>query len=179
MAFKQYTFQGVAAAGAITVTGLAVGDRVVAVLGQTRGQNYYAPVVATAFESAITVVNEIQQATTGLQDYTFIVILDSLAPTAVAAAGANQGNAAALSEGLNVVSAADGTKGVVLPAAVVGKKVQVYSSVATSGLKVYPASGDDINDGTADAEITIEGKTYATFVALDSATWAAQYTANS
>ena len=52
---------------------------------------------------------------------------------------------------VNVVTGADGTKGVILPAAIAGIQVDVYSSVATNGLKIYPASGDDINDGTANA----------------------------
>ena len=43
--------------------------------------------------------------------------------TTVAAAGSNQGNAAALSEGFNLVTGADDTKGVVLPAAVAGMQV--------------------------------------------------------
>ena len=54
----------------------------------------------------------------------------------------------------------------------------VYNLVATNGLKVYPASGDDINDGTSDAAITIEGKTMAVFIAIDSTTWISMYTVN-
>jgi hypothetical protein len=96
----------------------------------------------------------------------------------VAAAGSAQGDAAALVGRVNVVTGADGTKGVILPAAIAGIQVDVYSSVATNGLKIYPASGDDINDGSADASITIEGKTLARFVAVDTSTWAAQYTVN-
>jgi hypothetical protein len=97
---------------------------------------------------------------------------------AVAAAGSAQGDAGDLTGVVNNVSGADGTKGVVLPAAAAGLVVLVYSSVATNGLKVYPASGDDINDGSTDAAVTIEGKTFALFVALDATTWAAMYTAD-
>ena len=98
----------------------------------------------------------------------------------VAAAGSAQGDAASLLAGaMNVVTGADGTKGVVLPAAAAGgKPVYVYNSVATNGLKIYPASGDDINDGSADAAITIEGKTLAILYPTDASTWAAQYTVN-
>lgn len=96
----------------------------------------------------------------------------------VAAAGSAQGDATALTGRVNVVTGADATKGVVLPAAQSGLRVDVYNSTAALGLKVYPASGDDINDGTSDAAVTIEGKTLATFVAVDSTTWAAQYTAD-
>lgn len=99
--------------------------------------------------------------------------------TAVAAAGTNQATAGALSaSAMNLVSAADGTKGVVLPAAAAGKSVRVYSSVATNGLPVYPASGGTINSGSADAAVTIEGQTLAIFEAVNSTNWAAIYTAN-
>lgn len=102
------------------------------------------------------------------------------APVAVAAAGSTQANAAALTLGaLNVVSAADGTKGVVLPVGAAGDVVRVYSSVATNGLKIYPPSGGDINDGTADAAITIEGKSYALLECVDGTTWAANFVVNS
>jgi predicted RecA/RadA family phage recombinase len=98
----------------------------------------------------------------------------------VAAAGSAQGDAAALTEAaLNTVSAADGTKGVKLPAAVAGAKCSAYNEHATNGLKIYPATGDDINDGTTNAAITIEGKTRADFVAIDATTWTATFTANS
>lgn len=96
----------------------------------------------------------------------------------VAAAGSAQGDAAALTAGVNVVTGADATKGVILPAAVAGLTIEVYNAVAANGLKVYPATGDDINDGSANAAVTIEGKTLARFVALDTSTWAAQFTAD-
>lgn len=96
----------------------------------------------------------------------------------LAAAGSAQGDAAVISHRTTIVTGADGTKGVKLPAAVAGDYYEVYNSVATNGLKIYPATGDDINDGTANAAITIEGKTLAIFRAVDSATWACIFTAN-
>ena len=96
----------------------------------------------------------------------------------VAATGSAQGDAAALTAGINTVSAADATKGVILPAAKAGLVVQVYNEHATNGLKVYPATGDDINDGSADAAVTMEGKGLARFVGLDTTTWAASYVVN-
>lgn len=96
----------------------------------------------------------------------------------IAAAGSAQGDAAAIVNHVTYVTAADGTKGVILPAAAAGLRFEVYSTVATNGLKIYPATGDDINDGSANAAITIEGKSHATFVALDDTTWAADYVVN-
>lgn len=95
------------------------------------------------------------------------------------AAGSAQGDAANLSAGLNYVASADGTKGVILPSSSApGGIVYVYNLHATNGLKVYPPSGGDINDGSSNAAVTIEGKTLAVFVNVDDTTWAAIYTAN-
>jgi hypothetical protein len=89
---------------------------------------------------------------------------------AVAAAGSNQGNAAALSEGLNVVSAADGTKGVRLPTAVAGMVVIVKNTVA-GALKIYPATGGAINAITADSEYSITNLTSTMLVASSATQW--------
>lgn len=97
----------------------------------------------------------------------------------IAAAGSAQGDAEAIVNQVSYVTAADGTKGVVLPSAEAGALYVVYSTVATSGLLIYPASGDDINDGTSNAAVTIEGKTMAIFVGMDDTTWGAIYTADS
>lgn len=94
--------------------------------------------------------------------------------SALAATGNNQATAAAITGPLTQVTAADGTKGVVLPAAVAGLRYVLYNAAA-SALKVYPASGDDINDGTADASISVPAKTAAEFIALDTSTWQASY----
>lgn len=102
------------------------------------------------------------------------------AAEAVTAAGSAQGDATALVAGvLNAVSGADATKGVILPAPAAGDVVRVYNLHATAGLKVYPHSGGAINDGTANAAVTTEGKTLALFECVDGTTWAAIYTANS
>ena len=102
------------------------------------------------------------------------------AGVAVAAAGSATGDAAALTSGvLNYVSAADGTKGVKLPASpAAGDVCRVYNLHASNGLKVYPHTGGDINDGTTDAAVTIEGKSLALFECIDGTTWAAIFTAN-
>lgn len=97
----------------------------------------------------------------------------------LAAAGSAQGDAAAIVNQVTFVSGADGTTGVRLPLATAGRLHFVYNLHASAGLNVYPGSGDDINDGTGDQAVVIEGKTLGIFLALDTATWAAIYTANS
>jgi len=89
---------------------------------------------------------------------------------AVAAAGNNQGTAAALSEGLNVVSAADGTKGVILPTAVAGAVVIVKNTV-DAALKIYPASGAAINAVAANGSYDITNLTSTMLVASSATQW--------
>lgn len=98
----------------------------------------------------------------------------------LASAGTNQATAAQIANygGVVEVSGADGTKAVKLPPARQGAVLYVYSTVAANGLPVFPATGDDINDGTANAAVTIEGRTLAIFIGLDNTTWAAMFTAN-
>jgi hypothetical protein len=101
------------------------------------------------------------------------------AVTSVAATGTNQATAAPLTGVIHNVTAADGTKAVVLPAAAEGRIMYVYNSVATNGLPVFPGSGDAINGGSGDAAVTIEGKTLAIFIGTSASNWAAIYTADS
>lgn len=90
----------------------------------------------------------------------------------VAAAGTNQGTAAALTAGVtNFVTGADGAKGVILPAPTLGKTV-VYNSSA-SALWIYPASGGTINGASANAGVLIRGNSVAEFYQNSSTAWSA------
>lgn len=99
----------------------------------------------------------------------------------IAAAGSVIANATAISAsvGLSVVSGADDTKGVVLPASNPGTVKEIYASGATNGLKVYAPVNSGINGGSANSAVVIEGKTFARFVCTNSTNWAGIYTANS
>lgn len=90
--------------------------------------------------------------------------------TAVAAAGSTQANAAALAEGLNVVSAADGTKGVRLPTAVAGAVV-IVKGTAAAVLKIYPATGAAVNAIAADGAYSIASLTSTMLVASSATQW--------
>jgi hypothetical protein len=98
----------------------------------------------------------------------------------VAAAGTNsQANSGALLYPVNNVTGADAsTKGVRLPVPKGNAVVYVYNAVATAGCQVFPHTDGTINGGTANASITMEGKTLAIFVCVDGTNWAAMYTAN-
>lgn len=90
----------------------------------------------------------------------------------VAAAGSNQGTAAAVAGGFTLVTGADAAKGVVLPAAAAGLVVIIKNADAANAvLKVYPASGDAINALAANASYDMAAKTSMLLVAYDATTW--------
>lgn len=90
----------------------------------------------------------------------------------VAAAGSNQGDAAAITAGFTLVTDANATKGVVLPAASAGLVVIIKNADAANAvLKVYPASGDAINALAANASYDMAAKTSMLLVAYDATTW--------
>ncbi len=90
---------------------------------------------------------------------------------AVTAAGSAQGDAAALVEGFNVVTGADGTKGVILPTAAAG--MIVYTKGVTAAvLKVYPATGGTINALSANGAISLTtGVMPSIFIASSATQW--------
>lgn len=89
----------------------------------------------------------------------------------VAAAGSAQSDAAALSEGFQAVSAADGTKGVILPVPIAGAQVWIKGT-ANAVLKVYPNSGGAINGLSANAAMSLaSGLTPAIFIADSTTQW--------
>ena len=88
----------------------------------------------------------------------------------VAATGSTQSDAASVSDGFTLVSAADGTKGVKLPAAVAGRTV-ILKNNANAVLKVWPASGDAVNAIAADSNYVLAAYTSSLLVAYDSTTW--------
>ncbi len=96
--------------------------------------------------------------------------------SSIAAAGSSQSDATVVSTVVSSVSAADGTKGVVLPTN--GGHFRIYNEHASNGLKIYPPSGGKFNGGTSNAAITIEGKTIAVIDKVDDTNYAATYTVN-
>jgi hypothetical protein len=88
----------------------------------------------------------------------------------VAATGSTQANAAAVSDGFTLVSAADGTKGVVLPAAVAGRTI-ILKNGAAAILKVWPAVGDGINAIAVDSNYVLAANTSSLLIAYDATTW--------
>jgi len=90
--------------------------------------------------------------------------------TTVAADGNDQSNAAAITTGFTLVSAADASKGVKLPAAAPGL-VCIVKNGAAAVLKVWPNTEDAINAVAANGNDVLAASTAATYVAYDATTW--------
>lgn len=88
----------------------------------------------------------------------------------VAAAGSTQGDATAMSADFVLVSAADATKGVILPAPVAGRVLMLKNN-ANAVLKVYPATGGAINALSANGAISLAALVGAVFVASSTTQW--------
>lgn len=88
----------------------------------------------------------------------------------VAAAGSAQGDAAALSFGINVVTGPDDTKGVRLPTAVAGKVVIIKVGDGAD-LKVYPATGAAINGIATNGAITVVDDVSFMLYAVSATQW--------
>lgn len=94
----------------------------------------------------------------------------------VAAAGSVQGDATALGYAVNKVTAANATKGVILPActdtARLGTEIVVWNSAAAV-LKVYPNTGGTVNAGSANAATSLAANTIGRFILYAADTWIA------
>lgn len=100
------------------------------------------------------------------------IFRDLLAVGTVAATGSASTDAAGLTTGRNVVTASDGTKGVILPRGTVDMAVTVVNTVAGSNLLVYPAASEQINALTVTTgAFTVPGGNEATFYCDAGAHW--------
>ena len=105
-----------------------------------------------------------------------IVNLNAMYPAlvgvaSVTAAGSSQSDAAQLYHGFNVVTGADGTKGVILPTAVPGMIVYL-KGVTNAVLKVYGKTGASINGGSANAALSLTtGLMPSIFIASSTTQW--------
>ena len=100
--------------------------------------------------------------------------------TDVNAAGSVQGDAASITTSMSMVAGADGTKGVILPAAVAGDEMWIFNNSA-SALKVYPDSGAAISIagsglGAANTALSVAAYKSAIFRRFTSVQWVAVIT---
>lgn len=104
--------------------------------------------------------------------------VNSLSFQSVAAAGstvADAGAIAAGSGGLVLATGANATKGVKLPTGAAGDWFTIKNDDAANAiLKVYAASGGKINNGSADAALSMAAKTIATFYCIAADSWVSE-----
>jgi hypothetical protein len=97
----------------------------------------------------------------------------SLSYESINAAGGAIGNSTALGGvGLSIVGAADNTLSVILPAAAPGKRIKVYSSVASKTLPVFPPVNSTINGGSANASVVVPAQRVVEFIGTSATNWA-------
>ena len=79
----------------------------------------------------------------------------------LAASGSSVSSSAAIVNHVTMVTAADGTKGVQLPAATIGEVYVVANVVANQALRLYPSTGSQFNGIPPNASVVISGSTAA------------------
>lgn len=89
----------------------------------------------------------------------------------LAAAGATQLDAGAITKSTVVVTVTASTQGVRLPAAAAGKEVRV-AVPGLVGVLVYPATSDAIGSASADAGVLLAAGKMNIYQAIDATTWA-------
>ena len=102
----------------------------------------------------VDVVNGLTDGTGALNAASITGTLLNISTQTLAAAGSAQGDAGTITGQLVFVTGADTTKGVRLPKVTNGKFIIVVNT-ANAVLKIYPASGEKIQGGTADANISL------------------------
>lgn len=93
--------------------------------------------------------------------------------TTITAAGTTQGDATALSKTFNVVTTATANQGVILPTAADGLLYTVINGTSVS-IKVYPNTSETINNGTANAAISLPAGATTNLVGTSSTNWNTQ-----
>lgn len=92
--------------------------------------------------------------------------------TAVAAAGATQGTATAMTSRWQRVTGSSGANGVVLPAGpVTGQHAALINTVAATAFLLYPGTGDTINTNAANASVSIAGGAIVECIAESASAW--------
>lgn len=88
-------------------------------------------------------------------------------------AGSAQGDAAAVTAPHTLLTTVGASEGVILPSDAAEGDWYTISNEGGNNLSVYPPSGGQINNGTADAAVTVNDGTQALFVKLTGGHWTA------
>jgi predicted RecA/RadA family phage recombinase len=163
-----FEFPKAASDGGMAVGTLAYWDASAQVATGTATANTYLGKVELTAATADTTVRVQMEA---MANASGSITMTGAAVATVGAAGNSAATANALSVGMNVVTGADSTKGVVLPASVAGKIVIVKNAQAGQTLPVYPPTLSAINAVTANSALTMAAVTSAMFVCTSSTQW--------
>jgi len=93
------------------------------------------------------------------------------AAATLAALGSAQGDAAAIVSRATYVTASDGTKGVILPATPTAGDQYIILNTVAAVLKIYPGTGDAINNTAANGSVSIAADAAAFCVATSASQW--------
>ena len=96
----------------------------------------------------------------------FIVGVDA----SVTAAGTTQGTATALTKTYNIVNTATANQGVILPDCAAGIRITIFNST-TATIKVYPATGESINDLSANVALSLGPEKGRDIVGISATQW--------
>lgn len=95
----------------------------------------------------------------------------TMTPASLAATGSVQGDAAAIVARVSTVTAADGTKGIILPASPVAGDLYIALNTAAAILKIYPGTGDTINATPANTAVSIAASVPTWCIAASASAW--------
>lgn len=127
-------------------------------------------VVADGFTGAVNgTLGATTPATASVTDLTVNGIRTEV-PQILAAAGASQGTAAAITKSRVIVTVTASTQGVKLPTAATGKVVSVNVG-GTVGVLVYPGTSDKISTASTNAAVLLAADKGNIYIAKDAVTW--------
>ena len=107
----------------------------------------------------------------GVSAFQARAINGDVAPT-VSAAGTTQGTAKALKAGINVITTAAASSGVILPACEVADQVEILN-LGANAVTVYPDTGARVNAIAANGGFTLATNTAVKVRRFSSTRWAA------
>lgn len=141
----------------------------------TLGVNKVKEFVGVSATQWLTIIDDLENITattvTTSGDITVGDYINHSVAASVSSAGSTQGDATGLTNSMNVITTVGAdTEGVVLPTAVAGRTVTVFNATSTN-VKLYPASSDTINSGSANAAITLPANTSYSLTCKDATDW--------
>lgn len=110
--------------------------------------------------------------TVGAVENNNLVVLESSQDGVTAHAGGGQANGVLITANVvNVTTVATAADSLRLPPAISGVDIVVHNSAALNSMNVFPATGETINGGAANAALAIGAGKSTTFTCLTNGAW--------